>query len=88
MAMKRSSRPNFLTMYPRVKHLSTVSNATLARHEGKCLPKSDKRHRHCVHGHTDSAYDWSLVTSIRDVYDVSHCKVGMWLSYAMFEGLT
>lgn len=88
MAMKRSSRPNFLTTYPRVKHLHFVSNTTFARGEDGCLPKSHKRHSDGIHGHTDSAYDGPLVTPVRDVYDVPHCEFGTWLSYTMSEGLT
>jgi hypothetical protein len=78
MAMKRSSRPNFLTTYPRVKHLSVVSNAILAHHEEVCLPKSHKRHSNRIHGHTDSTDDRPLVKSVRDVHDMPHCEFGTW----------
>jgi hypothetical protein len=88
MAMKRSSRPNFLTMYPRVKHLLLVSKATHTHSEDGCVPKSHKRHSNAIHGHADSPYDRSLVTPVGDVHDMSHCEIGTWLSYTRSEGLT
>lgn len=74
MAMKKSSKPNLLTIYARVKQLETMS-IPWGWAGPDDVPESDKGYSHGVHGETDPTQERALVTPRRKD-DMAHCVYG------------